>query len=95
MPETRREALNYNQCQEAVQRLTEYLSKELQERDEEMVNQHLRQCKGCFARFHFEETLLHTIREKAEQVRAPGQLRDRILRLIRQEETPPGETAPR
>lgn len=88
MQETPREALDYNQCQEAVQRLTEYLSQELQEDEAEKVNQHLRRCRGCFARFHFEETLLRTIRERAEQVRAPGSLRDKILNLVGQRDEP-------
>ena len=76
------EAVEYNQCQEAVLRLTEYLSHELRPDEESAVEKHLSECKGCFSRFHFEETLLRTIRERAEQVRAPGNLRDRILRLL-------------
>ena len=72
----------YNQCQEAVRRLTEYLSHELQPDEEQAVQKHLRQCQGCFAKFHFEETLLRTIRERAQAVRAPGALREKILSLL-------------
>lgn len=79
------DATEYNQCQEAVQRLTEFLSKELRPEEEEKVQRHLSQCKGCFAKFHFEETLLRTIREKIEQVRAPQTLRERILGLLHQQ----------
>jgi anti-sigma factor (TIGR02949 family) len=79
------DAAEYNQCQEAVQRLTEFLSKELRPEEEERVQRHLSQCKGCFAKFHFEETLLRTIREKIEQVRAPQTLRERILGLLHQQ----------
>jgi anti-sigma factor (TIGR02949 family) len=74
--------LEYNQCQEAVKRLTEYLSNELEPKEEEAVQNHLSQCRGCFAKFQFEEKLLHTIRQKVEQVRAPQLLRDKILGLI-------------
>lgn len=79
--------IEYNQCQEAVKKLTEFLSKELRPDEEDRVQRHLSQCKGCFAKFHFEETLLHTIRERVEQVRAPGALRDRILGLLHQQDT--------
>ncbi len=74
--------LGYNQCQEAVKRLTEYLSDELDAPETEAVQNHLSQCKGCFAKFHFEDTLLRTIRAKVEKVQAPAILRDRILCLI-------------
>lgn len=74
--------LGFNQCQEAVKKLTEFLSHELRPEEEEEVQRHLRQCRGCFSKFHFEETLLRTIRERAEQVRAPGTLRHKILILL-------------
>lgn len=84
------ETLEYNQCQEAVKKLTEYLSNELQPEEEAEVQKHLSQCRGCFSRFHFEETLLKTIRERAMQVRAPGSLRERIMRVLGQPE--PGQS---
>jgi anti-sigma factor (TIGR02949 family) len=92
------ENLEYNQCQEAVRRLNEYLSNELRPEEEDEVQRHLSQCKGCFSKFHFEETLLRTIRERVEQVRAPGALRNRILSLIGKPDggesaTPPGAEA--
>jgi len=76
------EPLEFNQCQEAVKKLTEFLSHELGPDEEEKVQRHLRQCRGCFSKFHFEETLLKTIRERAEQVRAPLALRNKILGII-------------
>ena len=74
--------LEYNQCQEAVKRLTDYLSSELAPAEADAVQDHLSRCKGCFAKFHFEETLLRTIREKIEQVHAPTSLRAKIIGLI-------------
>ncbi|MBC8134386.1 MAG: zf-HC2 domain-containing protein [Fibrella sp.] len=75
--------LEYNQCQEAVKRLTDYLSNELEPTEAATIQTHLAQCKGCFAKFHFEDTLLRTIREKVEHVRAPQTLREKILGLLR------------
>lgn len=80
--------LEFNQCQEAVKKLTEYLSHELRPDEAATVKRHLNQCKGCFAKFHFEEQLLHTIRERVEQVRAPGSLREKILGLLNQQDGP-------
>ncbi|MEI6430605.1 MAG: zf-HC2 domain-containing protein [bacterium] len=74
--------LEYNQCQEAVKRLNDYLSKELRPDEAEQVERHLSQCKGCFAKFHFEETLLHAIRERVSHVRAPKPLREKILSFL-------------
>ena len=76
------ERMSYNQCQEAVKRLTEFLDHELRPEEEEQVQHHLSECRGCFAKFHFEETLLRTIRERAEAIRAPGGLREKILNLV-------------
>lgn len=75
-------SLEYNQCQEAVKKLTEFLSHELQPDEEAEVQRHLGQCRGCFAKFHFEETLLRTIRQKAQSIRAPEALRAKILGLL-------------
>lgn len=82
MDSSEEDALDFNQCQRAVKRLTEYLSHELQPIDEEAVHHHLLQCRGCFTKFHFEETLLQTIRTRVEQVQAPLALRERLLRAI-------------
>lgn len=87
----RGEPINYNECQEAVKRLTEYLDHELRPDEEAQLQRHLQKCGGCFAKFHFEETLLRTIRERVESVRAPGALREKILRLISQPKTDPSE----
>jgi anti-sigma factor (TIGR02949 family) len=76
------EELEYNQCQEAVRKLNEYLNKELQPDEEERLHTHLSQCRECFSRFSFEDTLLKTIRDRVDQVRAPGYLREKILGLI-------------
>lgn len=81
--------LEYNQCQEAVKKLTDYLSHELRADEEAEVKRHLSQCRGCFAKFHFEETLLRTIRERVEHVSAPGALRDKIMALLSHPNTTP------
>jgi anti-sigma factor (TIGR02949 family) len=82
MNETSQAPVEFNQCQQAVQRLNEYLSRELNCAETELVQEHLQQCKGCFDKFHFEETLLKTLRAKITSVTAPTGLRDQVLRLL-------------
>lgn len=84
--------IEYNQCQEAVRKLNDFLSHELRPEEEAAVQKHLSQCRGCFAKFHFEETLLRTIRERAQQVRAPHTLREKVLGLLSRPDVPPADT---
>ena len=74
--------LKYNECQEAVEKLTEFLSHELSPDDQSELTTHLHECKGCFSKFSFEETLLSTIRAQINQISAPAPLREKILHLI-------------
>lgn len=79
------ESLEFNQCQEAVKRLNDYLSRELEPTEEALVQRHLHECRGCFEKFRFEETLLRTLRERLGQTQAPAALRLRILGLLGRE----------
>jgi anti-sigma factor (TIGR02949 family) len=88
MNETSQTPVEFNQCQQAVQRLNEYLSRELNPDEAELVQEHLQQCKGCFDKFHFEETLLKTLREKVSSVKSPAGLRESVLRLIGRDAAP-------
>ena len=81
--------LEYNQCQEAVRRLTDFLSHELSPQEQQSVERHLTECRGCFARFHFEETLLQTIHDRLREMRAPSGLRERILASLNSAESGP------
>ena len=76
------EGLDFNQCEQAVKRLTEYLSHELSAEEQTRVEQHLRECRGCFEMFSFEEQLLEIVRERAAETCAPANLRNRILALV-------------
>ena len=82
MNKTPTESLEFNQCQQAVQRLNDFLSRELQQEEEALVQNHLKDCKGCLEKFNFEITLLRTLRERVGQVQAPDGLRRRILGLL-------------
>jgi anti-sigma factor (TIGR02949 family) len=76
------ESLEYNECEEAVKRLNDFLSRELAPEEEVQVQQHLKDCNGCFQKFRFEETLLRRLRDAVGQVQAPDGLRQRIQSLL-------------
>ena len=82
MEKTQSEYLEFNQCEEAVKRLGDFLSHELAPEEEMRVNQHLQECNGCFEKFRFEVTLLQKIRSRAGQMQAPDALRQHILGLL-------------
>ena len=88
--------LDYNQCQTAIRRLHEYLSHELSPEEVTAVDHHLGLCQGCFARFHFEEALLHAIKARVHEVHAPEAMRARVLTELHALEPsePDGEPAP-
>jgi mycothiol system anti-sigma-R factor len=69
-------------CEQAFQRLYEYLDRVLSPEEEALVRQHLAVCEDCVRHFHFEEQLLTTIRERCRTGRAPQPLRQKIARLI-------------
>jgi mycothiol system anti-sigma-R factor len=75
------QGLDFNQCEQAVKRLTEYLSQELSSEEFKHVEKHLAECHGCHEMFSFEVQLLEIVREKASEGRAPDTLRQRILAL--------------
>lgn len=79
--------LEYNECQEVVKRLNDHLSHELKPDEAAIVQEHLSKCLGCFSRFHFEETLLHTIRERAQTIQAPDTLRRNLMDLLKKQES--------
>jgi anti-sigma factor (TIGR02949 family) len=82
MKATTVESLEYNQCEEAVKRLNDFLSRELAPDEEVQVQKHLQECNGCFEKFRFEETLLRRLRDAVGHVQAPDGLRQRILGLL-------------
>ena len=79
--------LDFNGCEQAVKRLTDYLSHELSEGEQAGVERHLSVCRGCLEMFSFEEQLLEVVRARASEGGAPDTLRRRILALVSGAET--------
>jgi len=75
-------SFDYYSCEEAINRLNEYLDHELNSQERQDVVKHLKICKPCFERFHFEEKLIVLIRDRVAGITAPGSLKDRLRSLI-------------
>jgi len=77
--------MSYIDCQEAMHRLSDYLNRELNESNIKEIHKHLDLCSHCAERYHFEETLLSLIRQKAREDIVPPGLRERLYALLHSE----------
>jgi anti-sigma factor (TIGR02949 family) len=78
-------ALNRYTCEEAFRRLDDYLDRELDADEMTHVRQHLEICAGCAREFTFEESLLHGVRRKLQQIDVPKDLQSRVLSLLKEQ----------
>lgn len=69
-------------CREAVERLYEYLDRELTPEVREELEHHLRMCAGCFQHFEFEGNFLKFLEARARGRGAGPEVRQRILREL-------------
>jgi anti-sigma factor (TIGR02949 family) len=68
-------------CEEVIEKLFEFIDRELDESARREVEQHLETCRGCFSRAEFERRLRARVAQAAEE-RAPERLRQRIRLLM-------------
>lgn len=68
-------------CEEVIERLFEYLDRELDERKMADIDHHLARCRDCFTRAQF-ETRLRSRVAAAGTVKAPPRLHQRIRQLL-------------
>jgi mycothiol system anti-sigma-R factor len=69
-------------CQEAIQRLNDFLDHELSESERVIVLKHLEICKSCLGRFTFEETLVVSLRQKVMHMHAPETLKQKLHAIL-------------
>jgi anti-sigma factor (TIGR02949 family) len=75
--------IDYYSCEEALNRLNEYLDHELNDVERMVVIKHLKICKPCFSRFSFEQTLVVSLRAKIAALSAPEGIRSKLKDLLR------------
>ena len=76
---TRRGHLN---CKDCVDRLGDFVDRELSSEDIAAVEQHLEECFGCSREFRFEGAVLESIKVTLRRVQAPPSLMDRIRKNL-------------
>jgi anti-sigma factor (TIGR02949 family) len=77
-------------CQEALQRLHEYLDGELASADTEEVRRHIDICAACYPEAKITTEIREALQRAARgQPCCPDGLRDRVAAMIRHEATKP------
>jgi len=72
-------------CDEALERLFEYLDGELEDETSEKVAQHFEVCRRCYPRLNFEKAFRRAMERVREGEKAPAAVRDRVIELLREE----------
>ncbi len=75
-------------CREAVERLYEYLDRELTPEVRAAVEHHLKECAGCFKHFEFERAFLRFLEARARGRGAGAEVKRHILRELFESEEP-------
>lgn len=68
-------------CEEVIERLFDYLDRELDDQQAASIERHLHRCRDCFTRAEFEKRLRARV-EATGTAAAPPRLRRRIRELI-------------
>ncbi len=71
-------------CRETLDKLYEYLDRELSKDEQVEVQRHLDDCPPCRDRFHFEENVLRVVRRCCRDVSAPPSLVEKVKRICNQ-----------
>ncbi len=72
------------ECRDAVDRIYEYLDRELTPEVRAEVERHLRACSGCFRHFEFERAFLRFLEARARGRGAGPEVKRRILKELLQ-----------
>ena len=70
--------INLYTCRETLDRLNDYLDRELSAREIQLVERHLKICHRCAGQFAFEAELLVEIQAKVSRISVPTTLMSRI-----------------
>lgn len=68
-------------CEEVIDKLLEYLDRELDAETEQALARHMETCRACFTRAEFERKLRARINETGK-VKAPDSLRRRVRAIV-------------
>lgn len=74
---------NRMKCEEVIERLMEFLDRELDSTTDREIARHMETCRACFSRAEFERKLRVRVGETGD-VKAPDSLRRRIRGIVTQ-----------
>jgi anti-sigma factor (TIGR02949 family) len=70
-------------CEEVIAHLLTYLDGEIDDAKRVQIDQHLKECRGCFSRAEFEKALRDRVRQTGN-AEPPTSFQERIKSLIDQ-----------
>ncbi|HYM91454.1 MAG TPA: mycothiol system anti-sigma-R factor [bacterium] len=70
-------------CEETLEKLWQFLDKELDGESSGELQRHLEECRHCFSKAGFEQRLRAIVRRSCSGEQAPPELRERLRKLIR------------
>lgn len=73
-----------SKCNDTLERLYEFLDRELTPDEQIVVQRHLEECPPCRDRFHFEADVLRLVRRCGRELTAPPSLVERVRRICDQ-----------
>lgn len=75
-------------CKEALERLDDYVDRELSPEETQKVAQHLKICHHCAKKFRFEQELVGGLRAKLQHLSVPdglGRLKEKVAAALEAE----------
>ncbi len=69
-------------CAQCVERLADFVDRELTREDLELVEAHLNRCVACAREFRFEGEVVECLKAKLRRVQAPESLLARIRAML-------------
>ena len=69
-------------CTQCVDRLADFVDRELTQAEVAQVEAHLDRCVDCSQEFRFEGAVLESLKATLRRVRAPESLRERIRAML-------------
>ena len=69
-------------CAKVFARLEDWVDRELSSDDLGRIEQHLRSCAMCASEFRFEEEVTRAVRDRAQRIRLPAGLHQRLREVL-------------
>jgi anti-sigma factor (TIGR02949 family) len=75
---------NLYTCKEALQRLDDYIDRELTPQEMKRVQLHLKICRTCAKKFAVEASVIAEVRAKLRRVEVPAGLKENLAEMWRE-----------